>query len=150
MKSINLVMVMLALAFVALLVMLKPQTEIGAARPTAPAQNPAPQSKGGDALASCVISNRCDDDTNRMLNRVGSILKISPFTLQRDLHDAVLGERPSMNLIDLGIGKSDIDAARTSAGGLFEYFDGRLKEFIAYCDKGGNIGCNNSGSLRPL
>lgn len=122
---------------------------VDAASP-APASTQATAPDGGAALELCVMSNRCDDDTNRMLNRVGSILRVPATTIQRDLRSLYLGERPSTILFDIGIFKSDIDVARASADGLYKYLDGRLRNFIAYCDTGGKFGCNNSAPLRPL
>ena len=122
---------------------------MGCTQTPAPVSMPTPQS--GLALQSCVILDRCDDDTNRMLNRVGSILKIAPTTIQRDLRGLSIGESPSSTILfDVGIAKADIDRARATTNGLLPYLDGQLRNFIAYCDKGGQIGCKNSGPLRPL
>lgn len=61
----------------------------------------------------------------------GRALGISSTTLQRDIRDMVLGIRPNSTILSasLGITKADIDRARASAGGLFEYLDGKLKGF---------------------
>ena len=63
----------------------------------------------------------------------GRALGISAQTLQRDIRDMVLGIRPNSTILSasLGITKADIDSARTSAGGLFEYLDGKLKGFYS-------------------
>jgi hypothetical protein len=61
----------------------------------------------------------------------GRALGISTNTLQRDIRDMVLGIRPNSTILSasLGITKADIDAAKASSGGLFEYLDGKLKAF---------------------
>lgn len=126
---------------------------MGCGKSQAPAPAPIAMStpQSGWALQSCVLSNHCDDDTNRMLHRAGSILGISAYTLQRDLHDAILRiSQDDTNLSAIGITKAGSDVARASGDGLFPYLDGQLRKFIEYCDKGGTDGCKNSGPLRPL
>ena len=62
----------------------------------------------------------------------GRALGIQSTTLSRDLRDLVLGIRPNSTILaaSLGVTKADIDKARTSAGGLFEYIDGKMKAFL--------------------